>query len=173
MPTENISSAVRALVADDPFWRAEEPTVRTWVAAEPENLYGGGPVGGPSPGGPPFVIGEGNTLAGATMDNPGDIEAWPVWRVEGLDGAGVTDVVLGVGDRQIAYPGPIGLGQVLTVDTDPLDQQVYLDGVNVTGDLTEWGFAPVPAGAGASLSLSMVGASEVRASIHPKYYRAW
>lgn len=161
-----------ALVADDPFWRATEPVTQTFEAAIPENVYGGGPVGGPSPGAAPFIISRGNTLMGAEIDNPGDIEAWPVWRVKAIMGE-VKDVALGVGDRSVVYPGPIPEGSTLTINTDPLDQQAYLNGVNVTGDLSGWGFAPIPSGGMAPVSLEMTGVGSVQASIHPRYFRAW
>lgn len=61
-----------ALVADDPFWRATQPVVKEFTSTPPEHFYGGGPVTEPEPGGPVFVFSEGNTLAGAEIDNPGD-----------------------------------------------------------------------------------------------------
>jgi hypothetical protein len=160
-----------SLVADDPFWRGVEPVTRKFSSAIPQNFHGGGPISGPSTGGPPFVISEGNTLAGAEIDNPGDIEAWPVWRVSAL--TQLSDIVLGVGGRELVYPGPVPAGSVLTIDTDPLDQQAFLDGVNVTENITGWGFAPIPNGGRAPLSLSMDGSGTVQASIHPRWYRAW
>lgn len=160
-----------ALIADDPFWRATQPVVKEFISEPPQNFYGGGPVNSPSPGAPPFVISKGNTLAGAEINNPGDVEAWPVWRVTAS--TDLTDIVLGVGDRQVVYPGPVPEGSVLTIDTDPLDQQAFLDGVNVTDRITGWGFAPIPNGGSAGLSLSMKGSGTVQASISPRYYRAW
>jgi hypothetical protein len=161
-----------SLIADDPFWRAVQPVVKEFNSIAPENLYGGGPVDGVSPGATPFVISKGNTLDGAEIDNPGDIDAWPVWRVTAGTG-GLTGVTLGVGDREVVFSGSIPEGATLTIDTDPLDQQAFLDGVNVTGQLTGWGFAPIPQGGRAALSLSMTGAGTVQASIHPRYFRAW
>lgn len=160
-----------SLVADDPFWRATVPVVKEFTSEAPENFYGGGPVGGVSPGATPFVISKGNTLAGAEIDNPGDVDAWPVWRVTAF--TELTDIVLGVGGREVVFPGPVPVGSVLTIDTDPLDQQAFLDGVNVTDLITGWGFAPIPSGGSAGLSLSMDGSGTVQASIHPRYYRAW
>lgn len=160
-----------SLVADDPFWRATVPVSKEFTSEAPQNFNGGGAVGTPEPGGPVHVISKGNTLAGATIDNPGDVDAWPVWRVTAA--TELTDIVLGVGGRQVVYPGPVAVGSVLTIDTDPLDQQAFLNGVNVTENITGWGFAPIPNGGSAGLSLSMTGAGTVQASIHPRYYRAW
>lgn len=160
-----------ALVADDPFWRATVPVVKEFSSEAPENFYGGGPVGGVSPGATPFVISKGNTLAGAEIDNPGDVDAWPVWRVTAS--TELTGITLGVSGRELVYPGSVPIGSVLTIDTDPLDQQAFLDGVNVTENITGWGFAPIPSGGSAPLSLSMTGAGTVQASINPRYYRAW
>lgn len=161
-----------ALIADDPFWRAEKPVVQEFNSTAPLGFYGGAPIGEPSPGATPFIISKGNTLDGAEIDNTGDLEAWPVWRVTATVGD-LTDIALGVGDRSVVYPGPITEGSTLTIDTDPLDQQAWLDGVNVTGQLTGWGFAPIPSGGAAPLSLSMTGVGTVRASIHPRFFRAW
>lgn len=161
-----------ALIADDPFWRAERPVVREFSSTAPANFYGGGPVDGPSPGGSPFIISKGNTLDGAEIDNPGDLEAWPVWRVTAA-GGDVSSVTLGIGDREVVFPGLIPDGATLTIDTDPLDQQAFLDGENVTDQLTGWGFAAVPSGGAAALSLSMSGLGTVQATIHPRFFRAW
>jgi hypothetical protein len=160
-----------SLIADDPFWRAAQPVVKEFSSEVPQNFYGGGPVGVASPGAPPFVVSKGNTLAGAEIDNPGDIDAWPVWRVSAA--TELTDIRLGVSGRELVFPGPVPVGSVLTIDTDPLDQQAFLDGVNVTEQITGWGFAPIPWGGRAPLSLSMTGAGTVQASIHPRYFRAW
>lgn len=160
-----------SLIADDPFWRATEPVVKEFTSEAPQNFNGGGPVGSPELGGPVHVISKGNTLAGATIDNPGDVDAWPVWRVTAA--TELTGIVLGAGGRELVYPGPVPVGSVLTIDTDPLDQQAFLDGVNVTENITGWGFAPIPSGGSAGLSLSMNGAGTVQASIHPRFYRAW
>lgn len=161
-----------SLVADDPFWRATQPVVKEFNSEPPENFNGGGPVGSVEPGGAPFIFSKGNTLAGAWIDNPGDIDAWPVWRVTAA-GGDLTGVRLGVGDREVVFGGTVPAGETLTIDTDPLDQQAFLDGVNVTAQLTGWGFAPIPYGGRAELSLEMTGAGTVQASIHPRFYRAW
>jgi hypothetical protein len=160
-----------SLIADDPFWRSVQPVVKEFSSEAPKNFYGGGDIGTPSPGATPFVISKGNTLAGAEIDNPGDVDAWPVWRVTAS--TELTDIRLGVSGREVIYPGPVPVGSVLTIDTDPLDQQAFLDGVNVTEQITGWGFAPIPYGGRAPLSLTMTGAGTVQASIHPRFFRAW
>lgn len=150
------------LVADDPFWYAQ-PTTKTWEQPEVRDFFN-------RPGkAAPFNIIASSTLDTARITNPGDMEAWPIWEVRGP----VTTVDLGVAGRRVTYRKPIAEGKSLKVDCDPRQQLALLDGEDVTGDLGEYGFAPIPAGADVALSLAMVGTGTVTATINPRYLRAW
>lgn len=158
-----------ALVADDPFWYTPDPITRIWEQADGEQFYGGGPVTNPAPKAAPFSISKGSTLANAVLENPGDIDAWPVWKVTGPASA----ITLGVGGRNVTYAAALGAGETLVIDTDPMDQQAYRGTINVTSQLGEYNFARIPSGSGESLSLSITGTGTVQATIRPRFYKAW
>lgn len=151
------------LIADDPFWYGE-PVRKPWGTDEPVDFYGG-----PAGKGPDMYIAGGNQMSSATLTNPGDLEAWPVWTV---DGPG-ENVTIGVNGQQVSYSGALLAGDSLVVDTDPTVQTAWLNGADVTGDLSSDNFAPIPAGSDVPLSLSMLGTGKVTAEIRPRFYRAW
>lgn len=157
------------LVADDPFWTAGEPVEKEWSNEPPVQFYGGGTDLAVAPKAAPFHISAGTSLATATLANPGDVESWIMWTVEGP----AENVSLGVDGRYVTFPGVVPAGSVLSINTDPLDQLAYLDGVDVTGQLGSYQFAPIPAGGETALNLSVDGAGTVRAAFVPRYLRAW
>lgn len=151
------------LVADeDPFWSGA-PVVRTFAPGEPVDFLD--PAGSP-----PFHISPGNLLTSASIDNPGDVEGFPIWRVDGP----VTDVTVGVQGRVIEVPIAVAGGESLTIDTRPTAQTaIRSDGTDVTAQLGAVDFAPVPPGAVVPLTLSMTGTGSVTATLVPRYYRAF
>ena len=151
------------LVADDdPYWTGA-PVVRTFAQGASSSFFGAGA--------PPFTISPGNLLASATMDNPGDVEAHPIWRVDGP----VTSVTVGVNGQVINAPITVASGASLTIDTRPTAQTaIRSDGTDVTGSLTgEPKWVGVPAGQSVPLSLTMTGTGSVTATITPHYLKAW
>jgi len=157
------------LVADDPFWTDVASIEQSWSVEPPVQFYGGGPLGVEPPKASPFAISAGSNLANATLTNPGDVDAWVMWHVEGP----ASNVSLGVGGQVVTFPGEVPEGQVLAVNTDPMDQLAYLGGVEVTGQLGSYGFAPIPAAGDNRLDLSIDGPGTVRVTLLPRYYRAW
>lgn len=156
------------LVAERPFWVGEK-IVRSWSDEASQPFFGGTGGGGV---GPPFYISAGNTISSARMPNPGDVDVYPVWSI----GGSTTSVTVGVGDSTITYAAPIAGGDTITIDTDPARRTVVdQNGVDRSGNLQTGSqpFAPIPAGAGVPLSLSMVGTGTVTATIEPRYFRAW
>ncbi|WP_210416687.1 hypothetical protein [Glutamicibacter sp. ZJUTW] len=150
------------LVADDPFWYGE-PVSRAW--AQPETKLFFHKVTGEQL----FNINSGSVLSSASFTNAGDVEAWPVWEVEGP----FTQIALGVGARQVSYVASVGAGSKFVLDSDPRDQTALVNGVDVTGDLGDYGFTPIPSGKSMPLNLSMAGTGTVHATIVPRFYRAW
>jgi len=178
------------LVADQPYWEGAAVT-RTWKASQPVSFFGGGT------GGPPFTISPGSTLAKATMPNPGDVDAYPMWVLTGpIDIASV-----GLSGKLTQYQASIASGRSVVIDTSPDQQRVveiasppdpdsggpdvgsqeWLDWISAamsTGtdrvlNLGSVAFnAPVSPGRSVSLSLSMVGDGTVTAAIVPYYFRA-
>ena len=151
------------LVAEQPYWEGD-PVTRAWKVGTPVSFFGSGP------GGPPFTISPGSTLSKATIDNPGDIDAWPVWTIYGP----TNSVTVGVNGRTVLVPFPVADGGLLTIDTRP-SAQTAIDGNGGewTSQLGSFNFAPVPAGKAVSLSLAMSGSGLVQASLTPLFLRAW
>lgn len=120
-------------------------------------------------GGPPFTVGSGFTLANAAATNSGDVDAYPVWTIKGP----VDSVTVGVNGRTIAAPIVLTADDTLTIDADPRVLAAYKNGSDVTTQLGEADFAPIPAGAEVPLTLSMTGTGSVSVRFRPRYFRAW
>jgi hypothetical protein len=154
------------LVAEDPWWRG--PQVFQQWSDTPDEEFFGGPTGGGKA--PLFYLSSSSTLGQASMTNPGDEPAWPVWTVSVTDQ--VTAVTLGVGDAQIVLTGlDLSAGDVLVIDTDPRVQSVTINGSRVRGLLASAGFAPIPPGSAAELNLVLTGEGTVQAAIVPRWAR--
>lgn len=145
-------------VALDPFWRGEPITAGPWKAAGASEPFFPGP---------PHTIGSSSTAGNVTVLNPGDVEAWPVWRVAN----GVDSLVATVDGRVIEVTFEVPVGSELLIDTDR--GVALLDGVDVTEDLTQIGFEPLPADQSTQVSVEMVGDGEVSCTFVPRYERAW
>lgn len=120
--------------------------------------------------GPPYYIGSGQSIANATMSNPGDVAAWPVWTVNGP----FTSAEVGVDGRKVVVPFAMLAGESLTIDTAP-SAQTAIDhtGAERTASLGAADFAPIEPGESVALSLSLVGAGSISASLQPLHFRAW
>lgn len=154
--------AVYLTADDDPFWSGA-PVVRQFSPGAPVDFFD--PAGSP-----PFHISAGNLLASATMDNPGDVPGWPIWRIDGP----VTAVTVGVQGRTIVAPITVAGGASLTIDTRPAAQTaIRSDGTDVTAQLGAVDFAPVPPGDVVPLTLSMTGTGSVTATLTPRHLKAW
>jgi hypothetical protein len=151
------------LVADeDPFWTGA-PIIREFSAGAQVPFFDAADS-------PPFHISPSNLLAEATMNNPGDVDAFPIWRVDGP----VTTVTVGVMGRTIVAPLTVVEGESLTIDTRPTAQTaIRSTGVDVTGSLGAVDFAAIPPGASVPLTLSMTGTGKVTASLTPRFLKAW
>jgi len=119
---------VVALRAYDPWWRGPAETV---VLRSAE--------GSPFLPGPPFTILPQSSLGpDSTLRNPGDAEAFPVWRVDGP----CTSVTMRRSSDGAAFTvnEELGVGDWLTVDTDPrapVGQKIVRDnGTNLWGVAT-------------------------------------
>lgn len=149
------------LEAAQPYWSGTPIEQEFWAPDDPVDFFGAGA--------PPFTIGRGSTFATATMSNPGDVAAYPVWTVTGP----LTTIQVGVGGVVVDVPFDLADGEVLVIDTDPRNQTATLDGVDVTATLGFQAFAPVGPGAAQSLSIVASGAGSVRVSLVPLFFRAF
>ena len=148
------------LLAEQPFWQGA-PIIRSWKAEDPLPFFGGPGI---------ITISSGSTLANATIDNPGDEAAWPVWTITGP----CTSVSVGVAGRVVEVPFTLAAGEVLTIDTNPAAQTALMaDGLERTAELGAADFAAVPPGESVALSTAMAGTGAVSVSVTPLYRRAW
>lgn len=154
------------LIARQPYWEGSPVTGGPWDngADNAETFFGSGT------GAPPWHIAQGVTLATATVTNPGDVESWPAWTINGPG----TDIAITVSGNTIAVPFPLADGDTLVIDTHPTRQTATLNGtVDKTGDLTQAGFAPIPPGASVPVELSLTGPGSISLSMPTYYWRAW
>lgn len=151
------------LRANQPLWEGD-PIQRIWRASpSTADFFNAGAA-------PPYQITSGSTLGSATIDNPGDVDAWPVWTITGP----TPSVSVGVGGRLVEVPFVLAADQTLTIDTAPTAQTaIDSSGVERTGELGARDYAPIPVGQPVPLSLAMAGSGTVQCAIVPKYFRAW
>jgi hypothetical protein len=151
------------LIAESPYWCGDTVT-KTFQATSPTNYYG------PTGYGPPFYISSGLSAATASITNPGDVEAWPVWTIYGP----TTSVSVGLGGRAVTFPMSIAANSWVALDSSPTSQQALTDtGVDVTAQLGTVDFAPIPPGTEVPLTIAITGTGQVAVSILPRYYRAY
>lgn len=116
-------------------------------AAAPENYYG------PANAGPDFYITGGNALGNVVLTNPGQVEEWPTWTVDGPGQA-----VLGIGDH-ITYTHGLAAGERLVIVTDPNGTTVEDGAGNRAWDRIAglYDFAPVEPGDNVLATAQIVG----------------
>ena len=157
----------RTLLAHRPFWTPGPMPTRTFEAGGQVGFFGG--VVGRA--GAPFVIGGGATLGSATIDNPGDEPAWPVWRLVGP----FTQVRIGTPQQMTEITVDVAAGEWLQVDTDPLAQSVtdHNGQARYPSAVAGAPFAAIPPGQHVPLVAEMVGDGRIEVTIAPLYHRAW
>lgn len=150
------------LVADDPFWRG--PTVsRTFQTAEdPLPFYA-------VTTDRVFNLMSSSTVDSAQIDNLGDVDAWPVVRI---DGPASSFSIFGSVGGSIA----VGEGEWLLIDMHPTRQSVRLyhsefDWENVTRQLTDRRFQRISAGGAHIFDITLNGSGSMTVSIEPGYLR--
>lgn len=151
-------------VAEQPFWRGPVQT-RTFDS--------GTGLSSPSGG---FVINitPSSTLATATINNPGDVDAYGVYTITAGAG-GVTSIDIGAGANLTRYAATIPSGQTRVIDMRP-DRLTVVDqdGNDRIADVEELAFdAPIPPGQPVPLTFAMVGNGKVRVDVEPLYWRAY
>lgn len=94
----------------------------------------------------PLILGSSDVFAQATINNVGDVDAWPIITVLG-PGTDLTLTNLTTGEMW-QLTGNIAAGATLIVDTRPGHKSARLDGVNVFGRLSDpsvlWPLIPGP-----------------------------
>jgi hypothetical protein len=173
------------LLADYPYWRGP---VSTRSFQQPD------PVEFADPEDEPVIsISSASSLASASINNPGDIDASVTWWLHGPS----TSAAVGVGDRVVDVPFAVADGKTLVIDTNPtartaklidspdlqksLEEQIATvaerlpSGTNRTKDLgsTTNMNGRVPSGSDQPISVAMAGSGQIRALLTPSYRRAW
>ncbi len=149
-------------IAANPFWAGK--LVRT--------TYRYGVATAMFPG-PPFNLNPSDLLQDSTVDNPGDVPAFPKWTVRGPCSA----FTVGVGTAVASMTIALAAGQWVEIDMDPrrltiVDQA----GVDRWDDTTDVAFEPIPPGPGVGVTTDVVGSgagTEVELRFTPRYRRAW
>lgn len=157
------------MFAERPYYYAD-PIVLTFDSADPVNFYGGG-VGTQAP---LFFINSSQTTGNAVVTNPGDVDAWPVWKLYGP----FTSAVLSVGGAQIVYSEAVAsAAHWVEIDTNPKRLTVINDlGVNKFAKATTLNTAPIPFSASTPLALTLNGSdptTKVEVAFTPNFWRAW
>lgn len=175
---DRLSVAVLSMIADDPWWVGPAFTKSFSAGSNPQNFFGGG-----TNLATPFIIGEANTIGSASVTNPGDVDAWPDYIVDGPCTAwGVT-----VNGKSVSASVELAANQQLVVETSPARQVAtlvtggfFVDGrriggvsSNVTKLLQSIEFTPIPAGTSVPLDVSINGTGKITLSGVPRYFRAW
>lgn len=179
------------LVAEQPFWSGP-PVVRSFTAGAGVPFFGG--VG--EPGGPPFYPSRGNTAASAKVDNPGDVDVYPVYVLNGPVDSGAT---VGVGSKVTTYgaavvagksvvidhrPGRRGARQIDTPTVSPESAEWWAlidaavdsgDDMIRAGNVTQANFqvAPIAPGEAQALAINFTGTGAIHVGLNPLHYRAY
>lgn len=171
------------LVAEQPYW-VGEPVVNSFIGpADPLPFFG--------TDGPVVNIATSYSAANARMDNPGDVESYPRWFIDGP----VTAAHVGVGGVVVDVPFAVEVGTCLVIESDPdsIGATLYtvtaegaakkpserivgvdlVSPVDMSPDLGEADFAPIPPGQQVPLSLEITGTGAVEVLLPTLYRRAW
>ncbi|WP_315913576.1 phage tail domain-containing protein [Arthrobacter sp. lap29] len=146
------------LFPEQPFWEGVS-VVRSWDVGEQVDFFG------PTGFGPDFFISSSAQLSTATVTNPGDVDTFVTWTINGPS----TTAVVGIGEDTTTVPFPIAAGSRLVIDTDPRRLTAELDGVDVMEQLTEFNYPALPPGEDVQLNLALDGTGSVEAKF-PTYY---
>lgn len=159
----NTDDTVMTWTADAPWWLGQ-PVTTSFVPPITGDFLRGGFA-------PPFTISSGSVTGSQTVANAGDLDAWPVWTIAGP----VSSFSLTVGAATVAGTIALLAGQSLTISTDPGTGQTATreTGANVTRQLSQWGFAPIPAAASTVVAVTVAGGGSASLSLTPRYFRAW
>jgi phage-related protein len=117
--------AVVVLRAVDPYWYDTAATSTTYTVETPEPFF---PIF-------PLKLNSDTVLGTQTIDNTGDVEAFPVWTVHGP----CTSITLSnsTTGQTIDLPVALTAAQTVTIDTRPFRKTVSRDdGTNLYGSLS-------------------------------------
>lgn len=132
-------------MVEQPFWEGD-PIEESWSPGA--DMLWAGPTGF----GPPWNISSSQKLASATLNNPGDIEAYPEWELRGP----FTSASFGLGSNVTPVPFALTASQSLVVTTDPrTGLTAELNGTDVMERLPGFSYPQIPPGQNVKLTLTM------------------
>jgi hypothetical protein len=156
-------------IADRPEWTGT-PTTATfpYQATSTTNFFGGGS----GTKGPLFYISAADLLKTASISNPGDLPAYPVWTIQGP----LSTATVGVGNATITLPFPLQSTDYVIIDAAA---QTIVDGQgNSLWPFMGYqavSFAPVPPGDLVQVAAGMSGGgsgAQISLTLTPLYRRA-
>lgn len=150
------------LIADDPWWRGPDVSVGFSQAADPVPFFATSSV--------VLNIMSSNTVASASITNPGELPAWATYR---LDGPLTSFDVEGTKATM-----SIAAGEYLIIDTDPRVQTAMLhDGLggvtDVTEDLDFVNWSMIPPNGSTSFDVTLNGTGSLLVTLIPRFRRAF
>jgi hypothetical protein len=149
-------------LAHDPYWYDVSPIEQTFtITAASPNFF---PI-------PPIHLAASELAVDSSVDNTGDVTAWPVWTITG-PGSGIklTNQTTG---RFTWFPSLVlAAGQTLVIDTRPGVKSTIVDGVTnvysgLSVDSSLWSYVTGVNG----IRLEMSGADNVLSGLEMRYYR--
>lgn len=152
-------------VADQPFW--EGPPISESFSNAPAQDWL------PQPNRPDIFISSSTDMTTATATNPGDVDAYPIYRADGPLG----DVRVGLNGRLIHLPWVLNEGQYVIFDTridSPTGFGVWDNtGANRTNGLPAYTPEAIPAGKTVPVSLEASGTGKITVTVVPRYWDAY
>lgn len=158
-------------IADDPFWLSEVVEGDWSGDGEIRDFFSD------APGSYLFWISPSRTFADATITNPGDVDAFPVWEVTA--DTGTLDGTITVNGGTIGLP-VIPAGKTLIIDTDPATGYADLGTRDSSGVFTMQSEAdgildpyeprPIPPGRNVPIGFDLTGSGSVTARFRARYW---
>lgn len=161
-----------SLIADrDPWWHSEDVSATFQTAETPVDFFNGGTA-------PDFYIMSGNTVDSASIDNPGDVPAWPTYRIDGPATAFSIETSADMSSGEVSGEITVLEGEWLVIDTNPTAQTAFLytaENVytDVTYQLSEYQPQRIEIGTDTLFSVYLLGEGSLTVTITPSYFRAF
>jgi phage-related protein len=145
----NWTNKVITLLAPEPFWKATAASQQIYTQGTPAEFF---PL-------LPIKLSSTSIFSDAVANNLGDVEAWPVWTIEGP----MTRIILTNEsydpERVIDLTYTLTAGQTITIDTDEDNRTVVRDnGTDLYSALTKRDLWPLKAGVN-NIEIQMDGAT--------------
>ncbi|GGM64057.1 hypothetical protein GCM10012275_38220 [Longimycelium tulufanense] len=152
--------------AFDPYWRATSDTVDTYTTGTTATFFPFFPI----------RLSSSEVFADPTVNNVGDVEAWPVWTITGPGSNVNLKRFTGGETKTLTLSTTLGAGETAEIDTRPGKKTVTKgDGTNLFGSLSSssvlW---PLLAGDN-PIRVEMTGStsdSSVKLAFRPRYLTA-